>query len=82
MRRSESLPEQLNEDPIAVLTKAIENTKPLVETRSRRIGGACISNTCGGTRKACFGFGSKVDCKTVLVIEALEKWKRSWLLSW
>jgi len=32
--------EQLNEDPIAVLTKAIENTKPLVETRSRRIGGA------------------------------------------
>lgn len=32
--------EQLNEDPIAVLSKAIENTKPLVETRSRRIGGA------------------------------------------
>lgn len=32
--------EQLNEDPIAILTKAIENTKPLVETRSRRIGGA------------------------------------------
>ncbi|HHY43986.1 MAG TPA: 30S ribosomal protein S7 [Coprothermobacter sp.] len=32
--------EQLNEDPIDILSKAIENTKPLVETRSRRIGGA------------------------------------------
>ncbi|WP_018963298.1 30S ribosomal protein S7 [Coprothermobacter platensis] len=32
--------EQLGENPIDILTKAIENTKPLVETRSRRIGGA------------------------------------------
>jgi len=40
MRALRIASEQLNEDPIAVLTKAIENTKPLVETRSRRIGGA------------------------------------------
>ncbi len=29
-----------NEDPVAVLKKAIENVKPLVEVKSRRVGGA------------------------------------------
>lgn len=32
--------EQSKEDPLAVLNKAIENTRPKVEVRSRRIGGA------------------------------------------
>ncbi len=29
-----------NEDPVAVLKKAVENVKPLVEVKSRRVGGA------------------------------------------
>lgn len=29
-----------NEEPVAVLRKAIENTKPSIEVRSRRVGGA------------------------------------------
>ncbi len=34
------LKEKTKEDPVAVLKKAIENTKPLVEVKSRRVGGA------------------------------------------
>src|SRR5512143_3177724 len=29
-----------SEDPVAVLKKAVENVKPLVEVKSRRVGGA------------------------------------------
>lgn len=32
--------EKLGEDPLAVLTKAIDNIKPRVEVKSRRVGGA------------------------------------------
>ncbi len=32
--------EKMKEDPLKVLTKAVENCKPLIETRSRRVGGA------------------------------------------
>ena len=32
--------EQSNEDPLSVLTTAIENVKPRVEVKSRRVGGA------------------------------------------
>ena len=32
--------EKTGEDPIEVFTKAIDNAKPLVEVRSRRVGGA------------------------------------------
>lgn len=32
--------EKIKEDPIKVLKKAIDNTKPSVEVRSRRVGGA------------------------------------------
>ncbi len=32
--------EKTKEDPVAVLKKAIENTKPVVEVKSRRVGGA------------------------------------------
>ncbi len=32
--------DKTKEDPVAVLKKAIENTKPLVEVKSRRVGGA------------------------------------------
>jgi small subunit ribosomal protein S7 len=32
--------EKTKEDPVAVLKKAVENTKPLVEVKSRRVGGA------------------------------------------
>lgn len=32
--------EQVEEDPLVVLTKAIDNVKPRVEVRSRRVGGA------------------------------------------
>ncbi|NPV88891.1 30S ribosomal protein S7 [Coprothermobacteraceae bacterium] len=32
--------EQLGEDPVKIVEKAIENARPLVETRSRRIGGS------------------------------------------
>jgi small subunit ribosomal protein S7 len=34
------LREKTKEDPVAVLKKAIENAKPLVEVKSRRVGGA------------------------------------------
>ena len=36
----EVLKEKTKEDPVAVLKKAIENAKPLVEVKSRRVGGA------------------------------------------
>jgi small subunit ribosomal protein S7 len=36
----EVLREKTKEDPVAVLKKAIENAKPLVEVKSRRVGGA------------------------------------------
>ncbi len=32
--------EKTNEDPLKVFNKAIENTRPLLEVRSRRVGGA------------------------------------------
>jgi small subunit ribosomal protein S7 len=32
--------EQLGEDPLVVVTKAVDNVKPRVEVRSRRVGGA------------------------------------------
>ena len=31
---------KMNEDPLAVFKKAVENTKPILEVRSRRVGGA------------------------------------------
>ncbi len=34
------LKEKLNEDPLKVVLKAIENVRPQTETRSRRVGGA------------------------------------------
>jgi small subunit ribosomal protein S7 len=34
------LKEKTKEDPVAVLKKAIENVKPVVEVKSRRVGGA------------------------------------------
>jgi small subunit ribosomal protein S7 len=34
------LKEKTNKNPIDVFTQALENTKPLVEVRSRRVGGA------------------------------------------
>jgi small subunit ribosomal protein S7 len=36
----EILKEKTKEDPVAVLKKAIENVKPMVEVKSRRVGGA------------------------------------------
>ncbi len=36
----EILKEKTKEDPVAVLKKAIENAKPMVEVKSRRVGGA------------------------------------------
>lgn len=36
----EILKEKTKEDPVAVLKKAIENAKPAVEVKSRRVGGA------------------------------------------
>lgn len=35
-----SIEEKLKEDPIKVFKKALENVKPVVEVRSRRVGGA------------------------------------------
>ncbi len=32
--------EKMKEDPLKVLQKAVDNVKPLIETRSRRVGGA------------------------------------------
>jgi len=32
--------ERVKEDPLKVITKAIENVRPQIETRSRRVGGA------------------------------------------
>ncbi|MEW6456218.1 MAG: 30S ribosomal protein S7 [Acidobacteriota bacterium] len=32
--------EKTKEDPLKILNKAIENTRPLLETKSRRVGGA------------------------------------------
>ncbi|MBN2720700.1 MAG: 30S ribosomal protein S7 [Proteobacteria bacterium] len=32
--------DKMNEDPLAVFKKAVENTKPILEVRSRRVGGA------------------------------------------
>ncbi len=34
------LKEKTKDDPLAVLKKAVENSKPLVEVKSRRVGGA------------------------------------------
>jgi small subunit ribosomal protein S7 len=34
------LKEKTKEDPVAVLKKAVENVKPVVEVKSRRVGGA------------------------------------------
>jgi small subunit ribosomal protein S7 len=34
------LKEKTKEDPVAVLKKAIENAKPIIEVKSRRVGGA------------------------------------------
>lgn len=32
--------EKMNQDPLAVFHQALENVKPVIETRSRRVGGA------------------------------------------
>jgi small subunit ribosomal protein S7 len=36
----DAIQEKMKEDPLKVITKAIENVRPQVETRSRRVGGA------------------------------------------
>jgi small subunit ribosomal protein S7 len=36
----ETIKDKLKEDPLKVFTKAIENARPQIETRSRRVGGA------------------------------------------
>jgi len=36
----DTIQEKIKEDPLKVITKAIENIRPQVETRSRRVGGA------------------------------------------
>ncbi len=36
----EMVKEKANEDPLAVFTRAIENVRPLLEVRPRRVGGA------------------------------------------
>jgi len=36
----DTIKEKLGEDPLAVLTKAVDNIKPRVEVKSRRVGGA------------------------------------------
>ncbi|HEY5996665.1 MAG TPA: 30S ribosomal protein S7, partial [Candidatus Deferrimicrobiaceae bacterium] len=36
----DTIKSKTSEDPVAVLKKAIENVKPLVEVKSRRVGGA------------------------------------------
>jgi len=36
----DTIQEKMKEDPLKVITKAIENIRPQVETRSRRVGGA------------------------------------------
>lgn len=36
----DTLQEKTKEDPLKVITKAIENVRPQIETRSRRVGGA------------------------------------------
>jgi small subunit ribosomal protein S7 len=36
----EILKDKTKEDPVSVLKKAVENTKPLLEVKSRRVGGA------------------------------------------
>lgn len=36
----ETIKEKTKEDPLKVFLKAVENIRPLVETRSRRVGGA------------------------------------------
>ncbi|MGQ0645357.1 MAG: 30S ribosomal protein S7 [Elusimicrobiota bacterium] len=36
----EKVQQKMNEDPLAVFNRAIENTRPLLEVRPRRVGGA------------------------------------------
>ncbi|MBN2400684.1 MAG: 30S ribosomal protein S7 [Candidatus Aminicenantes bacterium] len=36
----DTIQEKMKEDPLKVITKAIENVRPQIETRSRRVGGA------------------------------------------
>jgi len=36
----ELIRDKMNEDPLGVFKKAVENTKPILEVRSRRVGGA------------------------------------------
>jgi len=36
----ESVKDKLKEDPLKIVLKAIENVRPHIETRSRRVGGA------------------------------------------
>jgi small subunit ribosomal protein S7 len=36
----DTIQEKIKEDPLKVITKAIENVRPQIETRSRRVGGA------------------------------------------
>jgi small subunit ribosomal protein S7 len=36
----ETIQDKMKEDPLKVITKAIENVRPQIETRSRRVGGA------------------------------------------
>ena len=36
----ETLKEKTNEEPLAVFLKALENVKPMVEVKSRRVGGS------------------------------------------
>ena len=39
----EVINQRTREDPVAVFRKAIDNTKPMVEVKSRRVGGSTIA---------------------------------------
>ena len=48
------------EDPIAVYTRAIENARPLLEVKPRRVGGA----SSGFSGQGCFGYCPRMSRRT------------------
>jgi small subunit ribosomal protein S7 len=53
----ETIKDKLKEDPLKVITKTIENVRPQVETRSRRVGGATYQVPMEVRRERSFSLG-------------------------
>ena len=74
----DTIQEKMKEDPLKVITKAIENVRPQVETRSRRVGGATYQVPMEVRKERSYSLGIRWLVLTTPASAAAAPSARSW----